>query len=207
LIICPACGSCVQADLCLGCPSCGARAVGPPLARAEHGLPSFGRAGIAFAGGLVMVGFVLFAAGIAGVAAVATASSTSATFILPLAVAGVFVVSVPSGLFAAALGGGDGSVVTGIHLQRARVAGAGPAGGLAVWAGGGRLAGGRGHRGPAGRMSRRRGWQRADRMPDQGGTHGNGQHHGDEPRDRSRGQDRAVMSPPTGSTTTSTSRT
>jgi EmrB/QacA subfamily drug resistance transporter len=38
---------------------------------------------------ILTVGFVLFAAGIAGVAAVATASSTSATFILPLAVAGV----------------------------------------------------------------------------------------------------------------------
>jgi len=56
LIICPACGSCVQADLCLGCPSCGARAVGPPLAQAEHGLPSFGRAGLAFTLGLAMLG-------------------------------------------------------------------------------------------------------------------------------------------------------
>jgi len=77
---------------------------------------------------------------------------------IPLAVAGVFVVSVPSGLFSAALWGGDGSVVTGIHLQHPRVAGAGPGVGRADWAGGGRLADGRGHRGPAGRMSRRRSW-------------------------------------------------
>ena len=48
MIICPSCGSGVRADLCLGCPSCGARAVGPPLARAEHELPSFGRAALAF---------------------------------------------------------------------------------------------------------------------------------------------------------------
>ena len=56
MIICPGCGSCVQDDLCLGCPSCGARAVGPPLAKAEHGLPSFGRAALAFTSGLAMLG-------------------------------------------------------------------------------------------------------------------------------------------------------
>lgn len=55
MTICPACGSCVQGDLCLGCPSCGARAVGPPLARAEHQLPSLGRAAIAFASGTAML--------------------------------------------------------------------------------------------------------------------------------------------------------
>ena len=54
MIVCPSCGSCVQGDLCLGCPSCGARAVGPPLAKAEHQLPSFGRATIAFTSGLAM---------------------------------------------------------------------------------------------------------------------------------------------------------
>jgi hypothetical protein len=59
LIICPACGSCVQGDLCLGCPSCGARAVGPPLAQAEHGLPSFGRASIVCTGGIAMLGTFL----------------------------------------------------------------------------------------------------------------------------------------------------
>ncbi len=55
MTICPACGSCVQGDLCLGCPSCGSRAVGPPLARAEHQLPSFGRAAFAFATGMAML--------------------------------------------------------------------------------------------------------------------------------------------------------
>jgi hypothetical protein len=59
LIICPSCGSCVQGDLCLGCATCGARAVGPPLARAEHELPSFGRAALAFAGGVAMLGTFL----------------------------------------------------------------------------------------------------------------------------------------------------
>lgn len=59
MIVCPACGSCVQGDLCLGCVSCGARAVGPPLAKAEHELPSFGRAGIAFASGIAMSGTFL----------------------------------------------------------------------------------------------------------------------------------------------------
>jgi hypothetical protein len=54
LIICPSCGSGVSVDLCLGCPSCGARAVGPPLARPEHELPSFGHSALAFAIGGVM---------------------------------------------------------------------------------------------------------------------------------------------------------
>jgi len=56
LIICPACGSTVKADLCVGCPACGARAVGPPLAKAEHQLPSFGRAAIAFTSGVAVAG-------------------------------------------------------------------------------------------------------------------------------------------------------
>ena len=51
MIICPSCGSTVKADLCVGCPACGARAVGPPLAKAEHELPSFGRASVVFATG------------------------------------------------------------------------------------------------------------------------------------------------------------
>lgn len=59
MIVCPSCGSAVQGDLCLGCPTCGARAVGPPLAKAEHELPSFGRAGIAFATGVAMAGTFL----------------------------------------------------------------------------------------------------------------------------------------------------
>jgi len=54
LIICPSCGSGVSVDLCLGCPSCGARAVGPPLAKPEHELPSFGRGALAFIIGTVM---------------------------------------------------------------------------------------------------------------------------------------------------------
>jgi hypothetical protein len=59
LIICPACGSSVEGDLRQGCAHCGARAVGPPLARPEHELPSYGRASIALAGGVVMsVGFL-----------------------------------------------------------------------------------------------------------------------------------------------------
>jgi hypothetical protein len=61
LIICPSCGSKVDTDLCLGCPACGARAVGPPLAKAEHELASYGRAVIAFAGGAVMSAAVLVA--------------------------------------------------------------------------------------------------------------------------------------------------
>jgi type II secretory pathway pseudopilin PulG len=55
LIICPSCGSKVDSDLCLGCVSCGARAIGPPLAKAEHHLPSYGRAAIASANGFAMV--------------------------------------------------------------------------------------------------------------------------------------------------------
>ena len=59
MIVCPSCGSCIKGDLCLGCPSCGARAIGPPLAKAEHELPSFGRAAIAFASGVAMLGTFL----------------------------------------------------------------------------------------------------------------------------------------------------
>jgi len=54
LIVCPSCGSKVDGDLCLGCVSCGARAIGPPLAKAEHQLRSYGRAAIASANGVVM---------------------------------------------------------------------------------------------------------------------------------------------------------
>jgi hypothetical protein len=55
LIICPSCGSTVNADLCVGCPACGARAVGPPLAKAQHELPSFGRASLVFAAGFAVL--------------------------------------------------------------------------------------------------------------------------------------------------------
>jgi hypothetical protein len=59
LINCPSCGSNFEGDLRLGCPSCGGRSVGPPLARAEHQLPSYGRAVIVVAGGVVMSGVFL----------------------------------------------------------------------------------------------------------------------------------------------------
>lgn len=55
MIICPSCGSNVKGDLRLGCASCGARAVGPPLAKAEYELPSFARASVAFASGLAIL--------------------------------------------------------------------------------------------------------------------------------------------------------
>jgi hypothetical protein len=60
LIICPSCGSIFEGDLCLGCPSCGARAVGPPLAKAEHELRSYGRALGAAATGVLMAAVFLF---------------------------------------------------------------------------------------------------------------------------------------------------
>ncbi len=59
MINCPACGSNFEGDLCLGCPSCGARSVGPPLARAEHELPSYGRAAIVSASGVATSGVFL----------------------------------------------------------------------------------------------------------------------------------------------------
>jgi len=58
LIICPACGSSVEGQLSNGCPSCGARAVGPPLAKPEHQLVSYAAAGsTALVGGLMAAGF------------------------------------------------------------------------------------------------------------------------------------------------------
>jgi hypothetical protein len=44
LTICPCCGFKFTGDLRAGCANCGARAVGEPLARPEHELPSYGRA-------------------------------------------------------------------------------------------------------------------------------------------------------------------
>jgi hypothetical protein len=55
LIVCPACGSSVEGQLCVGCPSCGARAVGPPLAKPDHQLLSYGPAVIMAASGLIML--------------------------------------------------------------------------------------------------------------------------------------------------------
>lgn len=59
MINCPSCGSNFEGDLCLGCPACGARSVGPPLAKAEHELPSYGRAVIVSATGVAMCGAFL----------------------------------------------------------------------------------------------------------------------------------------------------
>ena len=59
MIICPACGSTVEGQLRNGCPSCGARAVGPPLAKPEHQLVSYSGAGLtSLIGGLMAVVFV-----------------------------------------------------------------------------------------------------------------------------------------------------
>ncbi len=58
MIICPACGSSVDGQLSNGCPSCGARAVGPPLAKPEHQLLSYSAAGLtALIGGVMGLGF------------------------------------------------------------------------------------------------------------------------------------------------------
>lgn len=58
MIICPACGSSVHGQLSEGCPRCGARAVGPPLAKPEHQLISYSAAGLtAFIGGVMALGF------------------------------------------------------------------------------------------------------------------------------------------------------
>jgi len=63
LIICPACGSTVDGQLSNGCPSCGARAVGPPLAKPEHQLVSYGAAGLTgLVGGVMAAGFVTLTA-------------------------------------------------------------------------------------------------------------------------------------------------
>ena len=59
MIICPACGSTVECQLSVGCPSCGARAVGPPLAKPEHQLISYGPAVITAAAGMIMLGAFL----------------------------------------------------------------------------------------------------------------------------------------------------
>jgi hypothetical protein len=59
VIICPCCGFKFEGDLMVGCDSCGARAVGPPLAKPEHELPSFGRAFLVGVTGALMLSLLL----------------------------------------------------------------------------------------------------------------------------------------------------
>lgn len=59
MIICPCCGLKFDGDLSEGCKACGARSVGPPLARPEHELPSYGRALlVGTAGALLLMTFL-----------------------------------------------------------------------------------------------------------------------------------------------------
>lgn len=55
MITCPCCGNKFQHDLETGCTGCGARRVGPPLARPEIELPSYGRALAVGAGGILLL--------------------------------------------------------------------------------------------------------------------------------------------------------
>jgi type II secretory pathway pseudopilin PulG len=60
LTICPCCGFKFHGALSNGCKQCGARAVGEPLPRPAHELPSYGRAFVLAAGGsLVALTFVV----------------------------------------------------------------------------------------------------------------------------------------------------
>src|SRR5829696_5021161 len=54
LTICPCCGVSSEGGFGDGCASCGARAVGPPLARPERVLPGYGHALAISAAGLLM---------------------------------------------------------------------------------------------------------------------------------------------------------
>jgi hypothetical protein len=54
LTICPCCGAKFDGELSGGCASCGARAVGPPLARPERELPAYGHALAISAAGLLL---------------------------------------------------------------------------------------------------------------------------------------------------------
>jgi hypothetical protein len=55
LTICPCCGEKFEGELSDGCASCGARSVGPPLARPERELPGYGHALAVSAAGLVLL--------------------------------------------------------------------------------------------------------------------------------------------------------
>ncbi|MFL6286285.1 MAG: hypothetical protein ACJ74Q_24370 [Pyrinomonadaceae bacterium] len=55
MTICPCCGEKFEGELSDGCASCGARAVGPPLARPERELPGYGHAFAVCAAGMVLL--------------------------------------------------------------------------------------------------------------------------------------------------------
>lgn len=60
MTICPCCGSKFKGDLHAGCLACGARAVGEPLVRPEHELPSYGRAlFVGAVGALLLIAFLV----------------------------------------------------------------------------------------------------------------------------------------------------
>ena len=52
---CPCCGEKFEGELSEGCSACGARAVGPPLARPERELPSYGHALAVSAAGVLLL--------------------------------------------------------------------------------------------------------------------------------------------------------
>jgi hypothetical protein len=59
LTTCPCCGEKFEGELSDGCASCGARAVGPPLARPERELPGYGHSfAVCAAGALLLLAFV-----------------------------------------------------------------------------------------------------------------------------------------------------
>jgi hypothetical protein len=61
LTICPCCGASFEGELRDGCEACGARSVGPPLARPERELPSYGHAFAICAAGLLLLAALIFA--------------------------------------------------------------------------------------------------------------------------------------------------
>lgn len=54
LTICPCCGEKFEGEMRVGCAACGARSVGPPLARPERELPAYGQAFAISAAGLLL---------------------------------------------------------------------------------------------------------------------------------------------------------
>lgn len=60
MTVCPCCGFKFDGDLSLGCDSCGARSVGPPLARPLNELPTYGRSlFVGVTGGLLLLTFLI----------------------------------------------------------------------------------------------------------------------------------------------------